>query len=79
MSGQQAFDTLKDMLTSSPVLTYPDLTNLKERPFILEIDASSHGLGVVLLQKSAEDNREHVLEYRGRAISKREAAFVLPA
>ena len=41
-----AFQELKDILTQSPVLAFP---NFEE--FILETDASAHGLGAVLSQK----------------------------
>ena len=43
----EAFESLKHKLTSAPVLGYPDFS----LPFILEVDASSSGLGAVLSQK----------------------------
>ena len=44
---QTAFEDLKRLLTSSPVLAFPDFT----RGFILEMDASGTGLGSVLAQE----------------------------
>jgi hypothetical protein len=43
---QQAFDTLKSLVTTEPVLVHPDL----EQPFELEVDASGFALGAILLQ-----------------------------
>ncbi|KAL1250687.1 hypothetical protein QQF64_018483 [Cirrhinus molitorella] len=43
---QYAFESVKTLLSSSPVLAAPDL----ERPFKLEVDASNVGAGAVLLQ-----------------------------
>jgi hypothetical protein len=41
---QEAFCKLKALLTSAPVLAYPDYT----KPFLLRTDASHEGLGAVL-------------------------------
>ena len=43
---QSAFENLKRVLTTAPVLVFPQF----HRPFLLEIDASSTGLGAVLAQ-----------------------------
>ncbi|KIM65554.1 hypothetical protein SCLCIDRAFT_112649, partial [Scleroderma citrinum Foug A] len=48
---QQAFQELKNRLTSSPVLRLPDLS----KPFVIQTDASKLGTGAVLLQKDAAD------------------------
>jgi hypothetical protein len=42
----KAFITLKDILTSEPLLQYPDVT----KPFILTTDASNEALGAILSQ-----------------------------
>jgi len=45
--AQQAFETLKQAVTQLPILTVPDFS----KTFTVETDASSKGLGVVLLQE----------------------------
>ena len=55
---QDAFDVLKEVLNTSPVLCYPNFS----REFILETDASLNGLGVVLLQQG-ESREIHVIAY----------------
>jgi hypothetical protein len=44
---EQAFHTLRTLLTSAPVLTQPDI----EKPFDVYYDASGTGLGCVLMQE----------------------------
>ena len=43
----QAFNTIKSMLASAPILSAPDFT----KPFILAVDASDVGVGAVLMQE----------------------------
>ena len=56
--AQQAFDALKQKLTNSPVLRYPDF----DREFEIHTDASKIGLGVILSEKD-DDNRKYVVAY----------------
>lgn len=61
-SCNDAFNKLKRSLTTAPVLGFPDFN----REFILETDASFHGLGAVLSQQ-----QEHglvVLSYASRGL-----------
>ena len=55
-----AFNTLKNMLTTTPVLVYPQFGS--DAQFILETDASSFGLGAVLAQKQ-KDGQVHPVAY----------------
>lgn len=58
-----AFTILKNMLTSAPVLACPDFS----RRFILQIDASTTGLGAVLTQ--TYDDGECVIAYASRTLN----------
>ena len=60
---QTAFDSLKEALTSAPILAYPDMN----KPFILSCDASGTAIGYVLGQLD-DNGRERVIAYGGRAL-----------
>jgi RNase H-like domain found in reverse transcriptase len=47
---QYAFDTLKQGVTTAPVLRQPDFT----KPFVVDTDASAYALGTVLQQEDKE-------------------------
>ncbi|XP_065365361.1 uncharacterized protein LOC135958385 [Calliphora vicina] len=49
-SAQTAFDTIKTMLTTAPVLSNPDFS----QKFYLHCDASDYGIGAVLVQLDKE-------------------------
>jgi len=58
---QVAFQTLRQALSSAPVLALPDFS----LPFCIETDASGIGIGAVLLQKG------HPLTYISKALGPR--------
>ncbi|CAB0016930.1 unnamed protein product [Nesidiocoris tenuis] len=66
---QLAFETLKERLTSPPILAYPDFTS----SFILATDASGCGVGAVLSQ--LHDGKEHPVAYASRALNKAEMNY----
>ena len=59
---QEAFDALKQRLTSAEVLAYPDFN----KPFILEIDASNQGLSAILSQE--QNGIKRVISYASRGL-----------
>ena len=58
MKHQDAFDALKEDLSTAPVLNYPVFS----REFILETDASLNGLGAILSQQG-KDRQICVIAY----------------
>ena len=60
---QAAFDQLKNQLETAPILAYPNF----DVPFVLETDASIHGLGDILSQKQP-DGLLHPVAYASRAL-----------
>jgi hypothetical protein len=62
---EEAFHTLRDHLTTAPVLAQPDMS----KPFDIYCDASGIGLGCVLMQ----DNR--VIAYASRALRAHEQNY----
>ncbi|CAN6362592.1 unnamed protein product [Urochloa humidicola] len=62
---EQSFQTLKDKLTSAPVLTLPDV----KKDFVVYCDASRQGLGCVLMQEGK------VIAYASRQLKKHEENY----
>ncbi|KAL2095353.1 hypothetical protein ACEWY4_010072 [Coilia grayii] len=60
-SCEDAFQSLKEKLTSAPVLAYADF----QKPFILEVDASHGGLGAILSQEHGGKVRPVAFASRG--------------
>ena len=66
---QLAFDSLKGLLTSDRVLAYPT----REGKFVLDTDASDHGIGAVLSQ--FQDGVEKPIAFASRTLSKSERNY----
>ncbi|HVX01066.1 MAG TPA: RNase H-like domain-containing protein, partial [Candidatus Babeliaceae bacterium] len=65
---QLAFDTLKQKLTTYPVLRIPDYN----KPFILDTDASTIGIGGILQQYDENINAPYVVSYFSRKLTEAE-------
>ena len=61
--ADSAFEHLKKLCTSTPILAYPDY----QLPFVLHTDSSPEGLGTVLYQK--QDGKLRVIAYASRSVS----------
>ena len=68
--AKQAFNLLKQALLKAPVLKFTDYSKL----FVLEMDASSDGLGAVLLQEG-EDGKLHSVTYSSHSLTKAERNY----
>ncbi|GFX85048.1 hypothetical protein TNCV_4998771 [Trichonephila clavipes] len=66
---EDSFLQLKEALTSSPILIYPQ----PDKPFILDTDASNESVGAVLSQEI--DGQERVVAYWSKCLSKPERNF----
>ena len=62
--AQEAMDILKGKVQSTPVLVLPDF----DKPFLLEMDASKEGLGVVLSQKRS-DGQYHPIAFGSHSLT----------
>ena len=65
-----AFDQLKDLCTSTPILAYADY----KKPFQLQTDASDLGLGAVLYQVD-DDQCQRVIAYASHSLSNTERNY----
>ncbi|MES9884337.1 MAG: reverse transcriptase domain-containing protein [Sedimenticola sp.] len=66
-----AFNTLKKLLTESPILAFPDTNENAE--YILDSDASDVGVGCVLSQ--IQNGHERVIGYYSRCLSRTERRY----
>src|SRR5258707_964944 len=60
---QQAFNTLKNAITSAPMLTFPSRSGL----FRLECDASNFAMGAILSQQ--QDGLFHLIGFMSKSLS----------
>ena len=67
---QQSLDSIKETLSSSPVVILPDFG----KQFVLNTDASSRGLGATLLQRG-DDGELHPVLYASRKLLDRETRY----
>ena len=67
---QEAFETLKVLCTSVPILAFTDFT----KPFKLHTNASSIGLGTTLYQEQV--GKDRIIMYASRALSKSEYQYL---
>ena len=67
---QIAFNKLKDLCTSTPILAYANYC----KPFQLQTDASDLGLGAVLYQKD-ENNHQRVIAFASWSLSDAEKNY----
>ena len=68
-TANTAFEHLKAMCVSTPILAYPNY----QLPFTLHTDSGTDGLGAVLYQK--QDGKMRVIAYASRSVSKAEANY----
>jgi hypothetical protein len=67
---QEAFEKLRERLTTAPILMYPNFDKL----FILATDASYQGFGATLSQLD-QDRREHPIAYASKSLTKGEVNY----
>ncbi|KAK3515173.1 hypothetical protein QTP70_008174 [Hemibagrus guttatus] len=66
-----AFQQLKDCFTTAPILRHPD----PDLPFVVEVDASSSGLGAVLSQRHGEPGKLHPCAFYSRKLTTAEVNY----
>ncbi|KAK3509259.1 hypothetical protein QTP70_027039 [Hemibagrus guttatus] len=69
--ARAAFQQLKDCFTSAPILRHPD----PDLPFVVEVDASSSGLGAILSQRHGEPGKLHPCAFYSRKLTAAEANY----
>ena len=67
--AQQAFQQLKNCLTSCPILPFPSM----KEPFILYTNASQLAIGAVL--SKVQDDLERVICYSSKALNKAQSRY----
>ena len=70
-AADKAFNDLKSRFSSAPILVFPDPV----RQFTVEVDASDSGVGAVLSQRSAGDQKMHPCAFFSRKLSPAEQHY----
>ncbi|KAK3555746.1 hypothetical protein QTP86_028977 [Hemibagrus guttatus] len=70
-STKAAFRQLKNCFTTAPILRHPD----PELPFVVEVDASSSGIGAMLSQQHGEPGKLHPCAFYSRKLTAAEANY----
>ncbi|KAK3511404.1 hypothetical protein QTP70_007228 [Hemibagrus guttatus] len=68
---EEAFNLLKKAFTTAPLLVHPD----PNKPFIVEVDASTTGVGAVLSQQQGNPSRLHPCAFFSRKLSPAERNY----
>ncbi len=71
IAAKEAFQKLKTSFTQAPILVHPD----PERPFIVEVDASTTGVGAILSQQQGNPSRLHLCAFFSRKLSPAERNY----
>ena len=66
---EKAFNTMKELLTTTPILAYPR----RDAEFILDTDASKFAIGAVLSQ--VHEGKERVIAYASRTLGRAEQNY----
>ncbi|KAK3537590.1 hypothetical protein QTP70_016616 [Hemibagrus guttatus] len=69
--ARSAFQQLKNCFTTAPILRHPD----PDLPFVVEVDASSSGLGAVLSQRHSEPSKLHPCAFYSRKLTSAEVNY----
>ncbi len=69
--AHEAVEKLKEAFSTAPILRHPDL----QGPFVVEVDASTTGVGAVLSQQSGEPPSLHPCAYFSKKLSPAEVNY----
>ncbi len=70
-SATEAFNTLKETFISAPILVHPD----PDKAFVVEVDASTTGVGAVLSQQQGTPAKLHPCDFFSRKLSPAERNY----
>ncbi|KAK3571601.1 hypothetical protein QTP86_015335 [Hemibagrus guttatus] len=69
--AQAAYQQLKECFTTAPILRHPD----SDLSFVVEVDASSSGIGAVLSQRQSKPGKLHPCAFYSRKLTAAEANY----